>query len=261
MSSRFGYVTVKKQGYFTGSRSILTNAGSSNYVSIQLIPRVSKGSFASATGGTIKVQTGDTVTFAGSSVVTAATNGTYTGDVHVYAAYLDPTDANVFKYMPGDLRGIGLDGKETGLQSFGMMVVELEGDAGEKLQIAASQKATLSWAIPASLQATAPTTMRCSSNINVGFHTAYKGWRPIRGPTQSTLPRQIPTLDFWRFHPLVNFPPSSIADRQISTCATPLTAQLSMTFLLPVSLVWPGAFWVAGQSIQTSRHVLALPSM
>ena len=159
LSSRFGYVTVKKQGYFMGSRSILTKAGSSNYVSIQLIPRVSKGSFAAATGGTITVKTGDTVTFTGSSVVTAATNGAYTGDVHVYAAYLDPTDANLSKYMPGDLRGIGLDGKETGLQSFGMMAVELEGDAGEKLQIAAGQKATLSWAIPASLQATAPATI------------------------------------------------------------------------------------------------------
>jgi len=159
MSSRFGFVKVTKQGYFTGSRSIITNASASNYVSIQLIPRVAKGSFAAATGGTIAVQTGDTVSFTGASVVNAATNAGYTGNVHVFATYLDPTDASLFKYMPGDLRGIGTDGKETGLQSFGMMGVELEGDAGEKLQIAAGQKATLSWAIPASLQATAPATI------------------------------------------------------------------------------------------------------
>ena len=159
MSSRFGFVKVNKQGYFTGSRSIITNASASNYVSIQLIPRVAKGSFVAATGGAIAVQTGDTVTFTGAAVVNAATNAGYTGNVHVFATYLDPTDANLSKYMPGDLRGVDTSGRETSLRSFGMMAVELEGDAGEKLQIATGQKATLSWTIPASLQATAPATI------------------------------------------------------------------------------------------------------
>ncbi len=159
MSSRFGFVKVNKQGYFTGSRSVITNAGASNYVSIQLIPRVEKGHFMAATGGRVVVQAGDTVSFTGTSVVNAATNAGYTGTVHVFATYLDPTDVRLAKYMPGDLRGVDTSGRETGLQSFGMMGVELEGDAAEKLQIAAGQKATLSWAIPVSLQATAPATI------------------------------------------------------------------------------------------------------
>lgn len=159
MSSRFGFVKVVKQGYFTGSRSIITNGGASNYVSIQLIPRVSKGSFPAATGGTIPVQSGDTAAFPASAVINAVTNATYTGNVNVYATYLDPTASDLYKYMPGDLRGIGTDGKETALQSFGMLAVEMEGDAGEKLQMAAGKKATLTWAIPASLQAAAPATI------------------------------------------------------------------------------------------------------
>ena len=159
MSSRFGYVKVVKQGYFTGSRSIITNPAASNYVSIQLMPRTATGTFPAATGGKIVVQTGDTAAFSGSSVVNAATNAAYTGTVHVFTTYLDPTDPNLYKYMPGDLRGIGTDGNETALQSFGMMLVELEDDAGNKLQIASGQQATLSWAIPASLQATAPATI------------------------------------------------------------------------------------------------------
>lgn len=159
MSSRFGFVKVNKQGYFTGSRSIITNASASNYVSIQLIPRVEKGNFTAATGGNVVVKAGDTVSFAGTSVVNAATNAAYTGNVHVFATYIDPTDVNLSKYMPGDLRGVDTNGRETSLQSFGMMGVELEGDGGEKLQIAAGQKATLSWAIPASLQAMAPATI------------------------------------------------------------------------------------------------------
>jgi hypothetical protein len=159
MSSRFGYVKVVKQGYFTGSRSIITNPGASNYVSIQLMPRTATGTFPAPTGGKIVVQTGDTAAFTGSSVVNAATNAAYTGTVHVFTQYLDPTDPNIYKYMPGDLRGIGTDGNETALQSFGMVLVELEDDAGNKLQIASGQQATLTWTIPASLQATAPATI------------------------------------------------------------------------------------------------------
>jgi len=156
MSSRFGFVKVVKQGYFTGSRSILTRASSSNYVTITLIPRGSKGSFSATSGGSVVVETGDTVAFDASSIVNASTNAAYSGTVHVYAALLDPTKDGVDKRMPGDLRGIGSDGKETMLQSFGMLVVELEGDGGEKLQIAAGKQASLSVKIPDALKANAP---------------------------------------------------------------------------------------------------------
>jgi len=159
MSSRFGYVQVNKSGFFTGSRSIITNAGASNYVSIQLVPRVSKGSVPASTGGKIVVLTGDTVALPAAGFVNAATGAAYTGNINVYATYLDPTAKGVFKQMPGDLRGIGTDGNETALQSFGMMAVELAGDAGEKLQLAAGKKATLTWKIPDSLRATAPATI------------------------------------------------------------------------------------------------------
>jgi hypothetical protein len=159
MSSRFGFVKVTKQGYFTGSRSILTTASSSNFVSITLIPRTSKGTFSASGGGTVAIQTGDTVSFDASSVVNAATNAAYTGTVHVYAYYLDPLATDAAAHMPGDLRGVGKDGKETLLQSFGMMVVELEGDGGEKLQIAPGKQASITMKIPDALKATAAATI------------------------------------------------------------------------------------------------------
>ncbi|MBS1664687.1 MAG: carboxypeptidase regulatory-like domain-containing protein [Bacteroidetes bacterium] len=159
MSSRFGFVKVSYPGYFTGSRSVITNGGAANYVNIQLIPKVQKGTFAAATGGAVKVQDGDTASFAAASVVNAATGAVYTGDVKVYATYLDPTGSNLYKIMPGDLRGIGKNGKETALRTFGMLAVELEGSAGEKLQIASGKKATLTAAIPAALQGSAPETI------------------------------------------------------------------------------------------------------
>ena len=159
LSSRFGYVKVSKTGYFTGSRSIITNGGEVNYISIRLTPRQAKGTFPAATGGKIAIQSGDSASFPAAAIVNATTNTAYTGTVHVYATYLDPTDSILYRYMPGDLRGTGSDGKETALQSFGMMGVELQDDAGNKLQIASGQKATLTFAIPTSLQASAPATI------------------------------------------------------------------------------------------------------
>ena len=159
LSSRFGYVQAAKSGYFTGSRSIITNAGDSSFVTIRLVSRSETGSFPAATGGKIMVYTGDTVAFGPASVVTASTNAAYTGTVHVFATYLNPTNDNAAQYMPGDLRGIGSDGKETAIQSFGMMQVELRDDAGNKLQIASGQTATLTMAIPTTLQSTAPATI------------------------------------------------------------------------------------------------------
>ena len=159
MSSRFGYVQVVKSGYFTGSRSIITGPGSSNYISIELKPRTLTGTFPAPSGGKIALQTGDTASFSAASVVTASTNATYTGMVYVYAEYLDPTDSNLYKYMPGDLRGIGSNGYETDLQSFGMMDVEMQDAAGNKLQLAGGQTATLTWAIPQTLQASATATI------------------------------------------------------------------------------------------------------
>jgi hypothetical protein len=159
MSSRFGYVQVSKQGYFTGSRSIITGPGSANYVSIQLVPRTLTGTFPAPSGGKIALQTGDSAAFSPASVVTASTGTAYTGTVYVYAQYLDPTDSTLYKYMPGDLRGIGSNGYETGLQSFGMMDVEMQDGLGNKLQLASGQTATLTWAIPQTLQALATATI------------------------------------------------------------------------------------------------------
>lgn len=156
MSSRFGYVQVSKSGYYTGSRSIITNPGASNFVSIQLTTRVETGTFSAVTGGSIAIAAGDTATFSDSAVVNASTNAVYTGTVHVFATYLDPTDPNLSKYMPGDLRGIGSDAYETALQSYGMLQIQLQDDAGNKLQLAPNHTAAITSAIPTTLQASAP---------------------------------------------------------------------------------------------------------
>jgi len=154
--SSFGTVNVSYQGYFTGSRTFVTSTAALNYVEIHMLPRTATGTFDASTGGTINITGGQSVVFTGGSVVNAATNAAYNGTVHVYTAYLDPTEKESLISMPGDLRGITTDKKEVVLRSYGMMKVELEGDGGEKLQIATGKTATVTFAIPSSLQTGAP---------------------------------------------------------------------------------------------------------
>jgi hypothetical protein len=159
MSSRFGYVQAVKAGYFTGSKSIITNGGASNYVNIQLIPQGATGTFPAPIGGNVPILTGDSVAFGDSAVVEASSNAVYTGMVNVYATYLDPTDSLLYGQMPGDLRGIGTNGYETALQSFGLIDVVLQDASGNALQMASGKTATATWTIPVSLQSTAPATI------------------------------------------------------------------------------------------------------
>ncbi len=156
MSSRFGYVEVAASGYYTGSRSIITNPGAANFVSIQLVPMSAAVTFPATSGGSADMATGDTATFPANAVVSASTHAAYGGTVHVFAHYMDPTDANFYKYMPGDLRGIGTSGLETALESYGIEGVNLQDDAGNKLQLANGLLATLTFDIPDTLQSTAP---------------------------------------------------------------------------------------------------------
>lgn len=159
MSSRFGYVQAVESGYFTGSKSIITNGGAANYVNIQLISESRTGFFPALTGGFADIQSTDTVTFGDSAVVSAASNSLYTGEVYVYSTYLDPTDSLSYSKMPGDLRGIGTNGFETALQSFGLLDVQLTDASGNAVQVAGGKTAKVIWVIPASLQSVAPATI------------------------------------------------------------------------------------------------------
>ena len=61
--------------------------------------------------------------------------------------------------MPGDLRGINAANEERGLESYGMIDVELTGTAGEELQIATGKKASLKFPLPASIAGRAPASI------------------------------------------------------------------------------------------------------
>lgn len=159
LNDNASFVKVEKAGFFSGSRTFKATKGSSHFVSIQLIKKNDAGNFSSATGGSITVPNGGTINFEAGSVFNAQNNTPYTGTVSVSAYLLDPTTENFLEIMPGDLRGIDENNKEVGLESFGMMAVELTGAGGEKLQLVSAKPATIRFPIAAAQLASAPSSI------------------------------------------------------------------------------------------------------
>ncbi|MBO9566308.1 MAG: carboxypeptidase regulatory-like domain-containing protein [Niastella sp.] len=154
-----GSITVEKAGYFKAVKTIVVTPNKDNTVSLQLIKKTVTGSFSGASGGNITLPTGGRVVFSSNAIVTDGSTTAYTGTVAVSAFFINPEATNFQEIMPGTLRGITTNNEETGLQSFGMMAVELNGTGGEKLQLAKGKTAGITFPIPASLRASAPATI------------------------------------------------------------------------------------------------------
>ena len=158
ISRNNGYVKVSMAGYFLGARTFIATAGRTHNLRIRLIPKTNTGTFASATGGTVNLTTGGKLVMP-ASAVTDASGNPYVGTVNVAMAWIDPTANNLPEIVPGDLRGITTTGEERGLETYGMLGVELTGPGNQPLKIAAGKTAELSFPIPASLSGTAPATI------------------------------------------------------------------------------------------------------
>ncbi|MEO8771940.1 MAG: hypothetical protein ABI402_17720 [Ferruginibacter sp.] len=159
-SKSAGFVQVTKSGYFSGTRTFLPVAGKETFIRLQLVPKTITGTVSSSTGGVVTTANGASVTLPANAVVVASTNAPYTGTVNIAIHWYDPSDMDITQLtMPGDLRGIDSNGYLNVLTTYGMLNVELIGDGGELLQIAAGLKASLNFPIPASLPGTAPASI------------------------------------------------------------------------------------------------------
>lgn len=150
-------VTAEKSGYFKAYRTFSATSGV-NQVTIKLIEKAVAGTIDAASGGNVTLTNGAKIALPANGVVKAA-GGSYSGTIKVYAAYIDPTASDIYETVPGSFIANDKDNKRVTLASFGMLAVELESSAGEKLQLATGSKATLTTPIPASVQSTAPATI------------------------------------------------------------------------------------------------------
>ena len=153
---RIAVLSVKKENYFEANQTLSPLRENTIYTKIQLLERTLSDSFLAANGGTIDVAGGGKVDFAANEFKTESGNN-YSGEVNIYTTYLDPTRPDLREVMPGNLTAINFLEELQYLKSFGMIKVELEGSAGEKLQI--SQAATLTIPVPNLLSSDAPNTI------------------------------------------------------------------------------------------------------
>ncbi|MBE7169675.1 MAG: carboxypeptidase regulatory-like domain-containing protein [Williamsia sp.] len=151
-------ITAEKAGYFKGYRVFSATAGT-NQVAIKLIKRNLAGSVSASSGGSATLPNGSVIKLPANGIVTAASGAAATGDVKVYASYIDPRAADISQTIPGSFAANDKNGKRVVLSSFGMLAVELESGAGQKLQIKQGASATLTVPIPAAALATAPATI------------------------------------------------------------------------------------------------------
>ena len=152
-------VRVEKTGYFPGIKTLIVATNKAGFVRVKMIRKQSAGTLNGASGGTVSLLNGLRITLPANGIVNAATNAPYTGAITVNAFWIDPSASDLGLTMPGDLRGVRSSGTVQTLTTYGMVAVELNGSAGEKLQIASGFTARLVVPLPTALQSTAPATI------------------------------------------------------------------------------------------------------
>ena len=159
ISKNNGSVTVTKSGYFKGTRNFLAVAGKSHFLKIQLIRESPTASIPSATGGTVDLGSGASIVFPAGAF--AYPNGTsYSGNVQVYAKYIDPKDPALHLIVPGDLRGLRKNGLETVLSTYGIIGADLFDASGQPLVIASGKKASIEFPVPVTVLPAARDSIR-----------------------------------------------------------------------------------------------------
>lgn len=156
VNKKFVKVLVKKSGYFEASRTILPDE-KNNFIAIKLIPRVQVAQVVASQGGNVVIKSSNcSIDFKANSFVTED-NKIYNGSVNVYASYLNPEENDFGQIMPGNLITIdSATNKMQGLQSYGMVTVELESADGRPVNIATGMNATLQFGIPRFLNNNSP---------------------------------------------------------------------------------------------------------
>ncbi|MEZ4957986.1 MAG: carboxypeptidase-like regulatory domain-containing protein [Saprospiraceae bacterium] len=148
-------VKVEMNGYFDAWHAFQPFEEDIAQTTVRLTPRSNPLNINADNGGEIQFENAK-VSFAAGSFVDESGNA-YSGNVSVFTAYLDPTDPELHTFMPGNLTAFDANNRLQLLETFGMINVELEGDAGQKLQI--NHPAKIEMAIPSTILNRAPATI------------------------------------------------------------------------------------------------------
>jgi len=169
IDTRHNFLNINKVGYFEGSRTFRTNHTKTITLKTQLLEKDFSQSFLNDEGGVITKEN-TVLTFPANSIVVDATGAAYDGTVQVAVQYLDPTQLEVNQQMPGDLSGFSASNDISRLVSYGMVAVELQSPAGEKLQVKDGQTVNMTTTIPSEIVEGAPSEIPMwYFDMNTGF--------------------------------------------------------------------------------------------
>lgn len=146
-------VSIEKDGYFRGYRTLMVREGQLQYIQVELLLE-NFNTIETSTGDVIPFLEG-TLTFPASAVI-ALNNLPYNGTVTVRSIYVNPESATFADQMPGDLRGIDKDNKQVSLRAFSMIVFNMEDNFGVALQPDPAKPVTFRIMIPDALTTGAP---------------------------------------------------------------------------------------------------------
>ncbi len=157
LDKKGSYVRVEKEGYFFGS-DLTYPTDSINETNIQLLNIRNTRNFDSTSGATMDIDQGGSITFDPSSIV-SENGSTYTDIVYVTALRLAANDPDLHDKMPGGLIGRDDSGEKKALATLGMVAVEIQDAAGNKLDLAPGAKSKIKFPVlPEDLDA-APATI------------------------------------------------------------------------------------------------------
>jgi hypothetical protein len=144
--------------YFAATATEIPSSTKRTMMNLTLMTKTTTQVLSSSTGGSATHTSGSSVTIPADAV---QKNGTsYSGNVNVAVAYLDPTQSSFGSLTQGpDMKAVNSSGKEGTLSSYGIIRVELTDDSGKELNLSSGKSATIKVPVPSSLQGTAPATI------------------------------------------------------------------------------------------------------
>jgi len=158
ISARHSSLTISKDGYFNGNRVFsASRAGSTINLKTILLKKDFIYGFEAGAGGKINTKDKVELNFPASAVMIESTGADYTGQVQAAIKYIDPTGENLLFEMPGNLSGFNSNQETRILTTYGMVAVELQSPAGQKLNVKTGMQVEMSAEVPAKLLAKAPT--------------------------------------------------------------------------------------------------------
>lgn len=146
------HISAVKDGYFVGGTHFIPSAAIETTIDISLIEK-RYTVFDSTEGLDAEIDGGAQIVIPANGF---SRNGeAYNGSVSIATTWLNPSDPEVFRNMPGALLGINDDNEQQALQSFGMIAVEMTDNLGNEISIAEGSMATLTFPLDAELNASA----------------------------------------------------------------------------------------------------------